>query len=190
MPPGGGDDDFVGPMPYFPSDDDFVGPMPDDFVGPPAPDDIPEGEIDVKPLGSSQPARDAIDQIGDITEVGDPLDELGDIELPIPDIAPPDIPPPEPETPSDAGGPTGGSGDFYVPPRDLISVSPDPLDEWEWIEPDIPEIPLPDIPRANSADFGDFNFSDAELLDMLFGDYFGGGGGGGLGGSMNLIMQE
>lgn len=109
--------------------------MPDDFVGPPDPeyDEIPEGEIEVGAPGSSQPARDAIDQIGDITEVGDPLDE------------------------------------------------------WDWIELDEPEIPLPEIPAAN---FGDFNFSDAELLDMLFGDYFGGGGGGGLGGSMNLIMQE
>ena len=186
--PPGGDDDFVGPMP-----DDFVGPMPyfpsdDDFVGPPEPpeyDEIPQGEIEVGPPGNSQPARDAIDQIGDITEVGDPLDELGDIEVPVPDIAPPDIPPPEPETPSDAGGPTGGSGDFYVPPRDLISVSPDPLDEWEWIEPDIPEIPLPEIPAAN---FGDFNFSDAELLDMLLSD-FGYGGGGGIG-NMNLYMQD
>lgn len=190
IPPVGGDD-FVGPMPYFPSEDDFVGPMPDDFVGPPAPeyDEIPEGEIDVVAPGSSQPARDAIDQIGDITEVGDPLDELGDIELPIPEIPLPDIPPPEPDAPGDAGGPTGGSGDFYVPPRDLVGVSPDPLDEWDWIELEEPEIPLPEIPAAS---FGDFNFSDAELLDMMLGDFFfgGGGGGGGVGGSMNLIMQE
>ena len=177
-------DDFVGPMPYIPSDDDFVGPPAPDY------DEIPQGEIEVGPPGSSQPARDAIDQIGDITEVGDPLDELGDIEIEIPDILPPDIPLPEPDTPDDAGGPAGGSGNFYVPPRDLMSVSPDPLDEWDWIELEEPEIPLPDIPAANFADFGDFNFSDAELMDMLFGDYFGGGGGGGVGGSMNLIMQE
>lgn len=186
MPPGGGDDDFVGPMPYFPSEDDFVGPMPDEFVGPPAPDEIPEGEIDVKPLGSSQPARDAINQIGDITEVGDPLDELGDIDLPDPVIDPPPVPPPEPDGGGD-GSPTGGSGDFYVPPRDLISVSPDPLDEWEWIEPDIPEIPLPEIPAAN---FGDFNFSDAELLDFLFTDFAGGGGGGGMPFSDMVVLSQ
>lgn len=190
IPPFGGDD-FVGPMPYFPSEDDFVGPMPDDFVGPPAPeyDEIPEGEIDVVAPGSSQPARDAIDQIGDITEVGDPLDELGDIELPIPEIPLPDIPPPEPDAPGDAGGPTGGSGDLYVPPRDPVSVSPDPLDEWDWIELEEPEIPLPETPAAS---FGDFNFSDAELLDMMFGDFFfgGGGGGGGVGGGMNVISWE
>lgn len=184
MPPGGGDDDFVGPMPYFPSDDDFVGPP-----EPPEYDEIPQGEIEVGPPGNSQLARDAIDRIGDITEVGDPLDELGDIDLPDPVIDPPPVPPPEPDGGGD-GGPTGGSGDFYVPPRDLISVSPDPLDEWEWIEPDIPEIPLPDIPRANSADFGDFNFSDAELLDFLFTDFAGGGGGGGIGGGMNMFVQE
>ncbi len=142
--------DFVGPMP-----DDFVGPMPDDFVGPPEPpeyDEIPEGEIPIGPPGSSQPARDAIDQIGDITEVGDPLDELDDIELPIPEIELPETPPPEtqydeiPEGEIEIG-PPGSS----QPARDAIdeigdiTQVGDPLDELGEI--DLVEVLL-DVPPA------------------------------------------
>lgn len=106
LPPGGGDDDFVGPMPddfvgplpddfVGPMPDDFVGPMPDDFVGPPEPpeyDEIPEGEIEIGPPGDTSNVRDALDQIGDITEVGDPLDELRDIDPLDPVINPPPLP--------------------------------------------------------------------------------------------------
>lgn len=177
MPPVYQGPDIVPP----PQDDNVTVPDYTDDLWPPVYDEIPEGEIDVVAPGSSQPARDAIDNIGDITELGDPLDELGDIELPIPEIDPPPVPQPSDDASS------GGSGDVYVRPSTPSSVSDNPLDEWDWIELEEPEIPLPEIPAAN---FGDFSFSDAELLDMLFGDYFGGGGGGGVGGSMNLIMQE
>lgn len=98
-------------------------------------DEIPEGEIDVRPPGDSQPARDAIDRIGDITDVGDPLDE------------------------------------------------------WEWIEPDIPEIPLPEIPEMLDSSVMDFNLSDADLLDLLFGEY-GGGGGGGANYGFDIVSME
>lgn len=184
-PPGPSDDGSGGvPVPDYTNDlwgptppDDV--PVPDytDDLWPPVYDEIPQGEIDVVAPGSSQPARDAIDRIGNITELGDPLDELGDIEVPEPIIDPPPVP-----SPSEGGG-SGGSGDVYFRPSRPSSVSDNPLDEWEWIEPDVPEIPLPEIPSSN------FSFSDAELMDMLFGDYFGGGGSGGLGG-MNLYMQE
>jgi len=156
--------------------EDLMGPPLPDPEGAPPPqyDEIPEGEIDVVAPGSFQPARDAIDQIGDITEVGDPLDELGDIDL---EEVLLDVPPvPTPDSSGDGSGSSGGGvGDVYVPPRDLISVSPDPLDEWDWIELEEPEIPLPEIPSASM----DYNFSDAELMDFLFGDFGGGGGGGG-----------
>ena len=135
------------------------------------------------PPGDSQPARDAIDQIGDITEVGAPLEELGDIDL---EEVLLDVPPvPVPDSSGDGSGSSGGSGNVYVRPSGpLKSVSENPLDEWEWIELEEPEIPLPEIPSASM----DYNFSDADLMDFLFGD-FGGGGGGGFGG-MNLYMQE
>lgn len=145
LPPGDDDfvgpmpDDFVGPMPddfVGPMPDDFVGPMPDDFVGPPEPpeyDEIPQGEIEVGPPGDSQPARDAINNIGDITQVDDPLGE------------------------------------------------------WDWIEFDVPEISIPQIPEF------DFSFSNDDLLDILFGDFggwsgggWGGGGGGGGGGGFKV----
>lgn len=89
--------------------EDLMGaPLPDpEGAPPPQYDEIPEGEIDVVAPGSSQPARDAIDQIGDITEVGDPLDELGDIDLEevLLDVPPapvfegpgPDVGPPAPD---------------------------------------------------------------------------------------------
>ena len=140
-------------------------PLPDPDPAPaPEYDEIPEGEIEIAPPGSSQPARDALDGIGDITEVGDPLDEWDPIELPIPEIPLPEIPQPEPEAPGGDIG--GGVGDVYVPPQRVNSVSPDPLDEWDWIELEEPEIPLPEIP-APAASYG---FSDAEL-DMLLNDY-------------------
>lgn len=105
---------------------------------PPEPDpvDPPQGEIDVLPPGDSQPARDAIDGIGDITEVGEPLDE------------------------------------------------------WDWLEPDIPEIPLPEIPEFFEPGLMEFNLSDADLLDLFFGDFGTVGGGGGRGWNPNVIMSE
>jgi hypothetical protein len=130
-------------------------PLPDEPQ--PEPQDPPQGELEVGPPGDSQPARDAIDQIGDITEVGDPLDEWDMIELPVPDLPPPPVPEPS----GDGGG--GGFGDVYNPPKITGSVSPDPLDEWDWIELEEPEIPLPEIPAAS------FSMSDAALLDMLMG---------------------
>ncbi len=204
-PIGGGDRDQIRDVdqvttPGDPLDEwDWIDlPVPDwqDLIGPPVPpspdeappapeyDEIPQGEIDVVAPGSSQPARDAIDQIGDITEVGDPLDEWDWIEPDIPEIPLPEIPPPEPEQPSDQGGFVGGSGDFYVPPQDFISVAPEPLDEWDWIELEEPEIPLPEIPSASM----DFNFSDADLMEFLFGDF--GGGGGGASNNFNVISLE
>lgn len=116
----------------------------------PAPDydEISEGEIEVVPPGSGQPARDAIDGIGDITDVGDALDE------------------------------------------------------WEWIEPDVPEVPPPDIPEGMDANV---DFSDAEPLNLMFDDFdwmfddfgktwdfegwLGGGGGGGLGGMLQYVQE-
>ena len=68
-------------------------PLPDPDPAPaPKYDEIPEGEIEVVPPGSGQPARDAIDGIGDITDVGDALDEWDWIELPEPEIPLPEIP--------------------------------------------------------------------------------------------------
>jgi hypothetical protein len=172
-------------------------PLPDEPPQP-EPQDPPQGELEVGPPGDSQPARDAIDQIGDITEVGSPLDEWDEIELPEPEIPLPPVPEPEPvaesfpvpdqslldfvdlppldepvppspqpepvpEPAGDGDGGGGGFGDVYNPPTITGSVSPDPLDEWEWIELEEPEIPLPEIPAAS------FSMSDAALLDMLMG---------------------
>lgn len=136
-------DDFVGPMPddfVGPMPDDFVGPMPDDFVGPPVPeyDEIPEGEIDVGPPGNSEPARDAIDQIGDITEIGDLLDELGDIELPDPVIDLPLVPPAAPEydeVPQEETDVGPVPDEFVGPvPDDFVGPMPD-----EFVGPPAPE---------------------------------------------------
>lgn len=46
--------------------------------------------------------------------------------------------------------------------RDITEVG-DPLYEWEWIEPEIPEIPLPDIPMPAAS----YSFSDDDLMEML-----------------------
>jgi hypothetical protein len=119
-------------------------PLPDEPQ--PEPQDPPQGELEVGPPGDSQPARDAIDQIGDITEVGDPLDEWDMIELPEPDLTPPPVPEPS----GDGGGEGGGGGD--------------PLDEWDWIEEEeLEDEPLPETPEASLL------MADAALLDMLMG---------------------
>jgi len=156
-----------------------------DDLGTPIYDEIPEGEIDVKTgvTDAYKDARDALVNADTVTQLDDPLDELGDIDL---EEVLLDVPPvPVPDSSGDGSGSSGGVGDVYVRPSVPVgSVSDNPLDEWEWIEPDVPEIPLPEIPSASM----DYNFSDADLMDFLFGDC-GGGGGGGLGG-MNLYMQE
>ena len=73
-------------------------PLPDEPLAPPPEyDEIPEGQIEIVPPGGSQPARDALDGIGDITELGSPFDELDPIDLPIPEIPLPDIPLPQPD---------------------------------------------------------------------------------------------
>jgi hypothetical protein len=152
---------FPVPDPVVPDIIDLP-PLPDETPPEPNYDEIPEGTIDVVAPGSSQPARDAIDQIGDITEVGEPLDEWDRIELPVPDLTPPPVP--EPSAPDGGGeGDPGGFGDFYVPPTIIRSVSPDPLDEWDEIELPEPEIPLPEIPAPS------LSMSDAALLDLLMG---------------------
>jgi hypothetical protein len=165
--------------------EDLMGPPVPDSEGAPPPqyDEIPQGEIEVGPPGDSQPARDAIDQIGDITEVGDPLDELGDIDL---EEVLLEVPPvPVPDSSGDGSGSGGGAGDVYVRPSVPVgSVSDNPLDEWDWIELEEPEIPLPEIPSASM----DYSFSDADLMDFLFGDF--GGGGGGSSNNFNVISLE
>jgi len=181
LPPGGGDD-FVGPMP-----DDFVGPLPDDFVGPPDPeyDEIPEGEIDVTTgvTDAYQAARDALVNADTVTQV----DDAEDLEIPPFDESVfelIDTPPPVP-VPDSSGDGSGSSGNVYVRPSGpMESVSENPLDEWDWIELEEPEIPLPEIPSASM----DFNFSDADLMEFLFGDF--GGGGGGASNNFNVISLE
>lgn len=90
------------PVPEPPEMEFFdLPPLPDETEPPPAPppeyDEIPEGQIEIEPLGGSQPARDALDGIGDITELGSPIDEWEPIDLPIPEIPLPPIPEPEPD---------------------------------------------------------------------------------------------
>jgi hypothetical protein len=87
-----------------------------------------------------------------------------------------DTPPPVPEP--EGSGESGGGSD------PMESVSENPLDEWDWIELEEPEIPPPEIPSASM----DFNFSDADLMEFLFGDF--GGGGGGASNNFNVISLE
>lgn len=208
IPPVGGDD-FVGPMPYIPSDDDFVGPMPDDFVGPPAPeyDEIPEGEIDVVAPGSSQPARDAIDRIGDITEVGDPLDELGDIELSDFVIDPPSVPSAGDDfvgpMPNDFVGPM--PDDFVGPmPDDFVGPMPDDLADAPATVPDYTnDLWGPDAGGDVTPDYTndlwgpeeptltDQDYFEMALFDLMAQELLTGGGGSGRpGNNMNILAYE
>lgn len=142
-------------------------PLPDEPPAqPPEYDEIPEGQIEIEPLGGFQRARDALDGIGDITDLGSPIDEWEPIDLPIPEIPLPPIPEPDPAPEPTSGG-GGGGGDYYVRPSISYSVSPDPLDEWEWIDLPEPEIPLPEIPAPSAS----YTFSDADMMDMLLNDY-------------------
>ena len=179
MPPGGGDDDIVDPLPFFPSDDDFVGPP-----EPPEYDEIPQGEIEVGPPGDSQPARDAIDQIGDITEVGDPLDELGDIELPVPDILPTDSPVVEPDVPD-------YTDDLWGSDEVVLDV-PDYTNDLSGLDEGVDVVP----DYTNDLWGPDQSLSDQDLLEMTLFDLMaqelltGGGGGGGPMNNMNILAYE
>ena len=157
-----------------------------DDLGTPIYDEIPEGEIDVKTgvTDAYQDARDALVNADTVTQLDDPLDELGDIDL---EEVLLDVPPvPTPDSSGDGSGSSGGGvGDVYVRPSVPVgSVSDNPLDEWDWIELEEPEIPLPEIPASNAG----YSFSDADLMDFLFGDL--GGGGGGAWNNFNVISLE
>lgn len=129
---------FPVPDPVLPEIMDLP-PLPDEPQ--PEPQDPPQGELEVGPPGDSQPARDAIDQIGDITEVGDPLDEWDMIELPVPDLPPPPMPEPEPDPVAES---------FPVPDQSLLDfVDLPPLDE------PVPPAPQPEpVPEPSGGGDG------------------------------------
>lgn len=169
-------------LPPLLPDDELEIPDYTDDLGTPIYDEIPEGEIDVKTgvTDAYQDARDALVNADTVTQLDDPLDELGDIDLEEVLLDVPPVP-----TPDSSGDGSGDSGNVYVRPSGSVGgVSEDPLDEWDWIELEEPEIPLPEIPASNAG----YSFSDADLMDFLFGDL--GGGGGGAWNNFNVILQE
>lgn len=188
-----------------PAVQDDSAPLPDytDDLWPPVYDEIPQGEIEVGPPGNSQPARDAINNAPPVTQVDDPLTELGTISVPEPVIDPPFIPPAEDITPPVYDEIPQGEIEIVAPgnsqpARDAINdAGPvtdvgDPLDHWDWIEADAPEITVPEfVDTFDPINLDDFFIPDVDWFDMLFGDFGGwsGGGGGGRGWDP-LIMME
>lgn len=153
--------------------------------------DPPQGEIDVTPLGSSQPARDAILNTGNITNVGDPLDELDYFDIPTPEVVAPSVPPvalapapaPEPE-PAPAPDPAPvydeiPQGEIDVTPlgtsqpaRDAIqnigdiTVVDDPLTELGFIDLPTPQIDVPIIaPESIVQPTPSVTVNEAEVTD-------------------------
>lgn len=176
--PGGGGGITIGPGPSVPDPVDPEVPDYTDDLWPPV--DEPVAEPFPVPDSGSVEGVDLppLDPVAESFPVPDP-DPIYIEELP-PLPEPDPVPDPQydeiPEGQIEVGAPGSGqpARDAIGGIGDITDVG-DALDEWEWIEPDIPEIPLPDIPSA------DFNFSEADLMDMLFGDFgFSGGGGGGM----------
>lgn len=192
--PGGGGGITIGPGPSVPDPVDPEVPDYTDDLWPPV--DEPVAEPFPVPDSGSVEGVDLppLDPVAEPFPVPD-RDSIYIEELPpLPDEQP--DPPPEPSVEliqdlplsTEPAPPSDPEEDFQidreaglVPEWDIYVPPPAPK-----TPPETPPETPPDIPEDN---FDDLDFSEADLLDMLFGD-FSGGGGGGLGGGMNMIVQE
>lgn len=116
-----------------------------------------ERSQDMEEVGGSDDSSPVRDTINDLVGIRDVYIPTGTNSEPEPEPEYDEIPQGEIDV-----GPPGNTANARGPIRDYIPRSVgDPLDEWEWIEPDIPEIPLPEIPAAGVGSI------DRELLDFL-----------------------